>query len=60
MVEPPSADLFSQVVSFQNLLLAFHKAARGKRGKAEVADFEFDLDKARESMLVDRVAYAPG
>lgn len=36
-------DQFSQVVAFQNLLLAFRKAARGKRGKAEIADFEFNF-----------------
>jgi hypothetical protein len=33
----PYTNLFAEIVSFENLLRAFHKAARGKRAKAEVA-----------------------
>lgn len=36
--------LWPEIVSFSNLLLAFRKAAKGKRGKAEVAEFEFHLE----------------
>jgi retron-type reverse transcriptase len=37
-------DLYPQVVSFENLYLAYRKAARGKRGQPPVAAFEFDLE----------------
>jgi len=36
--------LWPQVTSFDNLLLAFKKAARGKRSKPSVAGFEYDLE----------------
>ena len=36
--------LWPGVVSFQNLSLAFKKAAKGKRSKPAVATFEFDLE----------------
>lgn len=36
--------LWPQVTSFENLLLAFRKAARGKRAKATVAAFEYNLE----------------
>jgi RNA-directed DNA polymerase len=38
-------NLYSTVTSFENLYQAFKKAARGKRGQANVAAFEFDLEK---------------
>ena len=37
-------DLFDELTSFSNLFLAYRKAARGKRGQAAVAGFEFDLE----------------
>lgn len=36
--------MFDQLTSWSNLLLAFHKAARGKRGKPGVAAFEHRLE----------------
>ena len=35
--------LWPQVASFENLLLAYHKAAKGKRSKPSVASFEYNL-----------------
>lgn len=37
--------LYPRIVSLNNLYQAFQKAARGKRGQPEVADFEFDLEQ---------------
>jgi RNA-directed DNA polymerase len=37
--------LFEQVWAFDNLLDAFHQARRGKRSKASVAAFEYDLER---------------
>lgn len=37
-------NLWSEVTSFDNLWLAFKKAARGKRSKSTVAEFEFNLE----------------
>jgi RNA-directed DNA polymerase len=39
------APLWDQITNFQNLLLAFHKGARGKRSKPSVASFEFKLEE---------------
>ena len=36
--------LWPQIVSFQNLLSAFRKAAKGKRSKASVSTFEYNLE----------------
>ena len=36
--------IWNQVVSFENLLLAYRKARRGKRGRPEVARFGLDLE----------------
>ncbi len=33
-------NLYPQICTFENLFLAYRAAARGKRGKAEVAAFE--------------------
>lgn len=40
----PGTDLFAQVVAWENLLLAFRKASKGKRGSPEVAGFEYRLE----------------
>jgi len=37
-------DLYPMIYSFENLLIAFHKARRGKRRKRDVAEFEFNLE----------------
>ena len=36
---------WGEVVSTSNLLLAFHKAAKGKRSKAAASTFEFNLEE---------------
>ena len=36
--------MYPQLYSWENLLLAFHNAARGKRGKPYVAAFEHRLE----------------
>ena len=36
--------LYPDIVSFENLYWAFKQAARAKRGKPDVAEFEFDLE----------------
>jgi RNA-directed DNA polymerase len=38
-------DLFAGLVSFDNLHLAYRKAAKGKRGQPDVAEFEFHLER---------------
>ncbi len=56
------ADLWPQVTEFENLYLAYRKAAKGKRGKAPVASFEFNLE-AELCRLQDELvagAYRPG
>ena len=37
-------NLYGQIASFENLYLAFRKARKGKRDRAEVAAFELDLE----------------
>lgn len=54
--------LFEQLSSFENLLLAYHKAARGKRGRPDVAAFDYQLE-ANLLRLRDQLrarAYRPG
>jgi len=54
--------LWEQVVSWDNLLLAARKARRGKRDRAAVQRFEFDLERQLLSLqreLIDEV-YRPG
>lgn len=41
--------LYPQIASFENLLLAFKAARKGKRARADIAEFEFDLE---ENLLV--------
>ncbi len=36
--------LWPQIVSFENLLLAYRKARKGKRRSSAVAEFAFDLE----------------
>ncbi len=55
-------NLLQDIVRFDNLLLAFRKAARGKRDQPEVARFEFHLEQAllylQEQLLSGQ--YRPG
>ncbi len=54
--------LFERIVRFDNLLLAAKKAARGKRDRTAVADFEFHLERellALQSEIQDG-SYRPG
>ncbi|MEW5939845.1 MAG: reverse transcriptase domain-containing protein [Chloroflexota bacterium] len=37
--------LYSQVCSFENLLIAYYKARKGKRGKGQVAGFERNFEE---------------
>jgi hypothetical protein len=47
--------LYGQITAFENLRQAFKKAARGKRKRPDVADFEYHL----EANLVRMISAAP-
>jgi hypothetical protein len=53
---------FEQLCSWENLVLAWRRAARGKRGIASVARFEYraeeQLSEIREQLLAG--TYQPG
>jgi len=55
-------NLYPEICSFGNLCIAFYGAARGKRGKAEVAAFEGELEpnlfRLQEALLAQ--TYRPG
>jgi hypothetical protein len=54
--------LYPQVYSWDNLLLAYQRASRGKRGQPNVAAFEYRLEDSLlrlQTELQDR-SYAPG
>jgi len=55
-------NLYPQICAFENLFLAYGAAARGKRGKPEVAAFEQDLEpnlfRLQEELLAQ--TYQPG
>ena len=38
--------LWHDIVSFENLLLAYRRAARGKRSKGSVGAFEYRLEES--------------
>ena len=48
---------FDHFISWENLLLAWQKASRGKRGKGEVATFEYRLE---ENLLALQHAFQSG
>jgi hypothetical protein len=54
--------MFAQLCSWDNLLLAYRRASRGKRGQANVAAFEFHLEdnlfRLQEQLLAG--SYRPG
>ncbi len=54
--------LFPRVTAWENLLLAYRKAARGKRGRPAAAEFEFQLaDRLLELQAeLDVGTYRPG
>lgn len=55
-------NLYEQVTAFENLYLAYQKAAQGKRSRPDVAAFEFDLEGnlvRLQHELADRT-YRPG
>ena len=56
------ADLYPQITTFENLYLAYRKAARGKRGQVAVATFEFDLERNLFDLQAELEAqtYTPG
>ncbi len=45
-----AANLFDQIPEPENLRLAFHKAARGRRGQAVVRQFAASLDQRIAAM----------
>ena len=47
-----AGNLFESVLDRENLRLAFHKAMRGKRARAEVREFAQDLDRRLDEMAV--------
>jgi len=47
-----AANLFDQILERENLRLAFHKAARGRRGQAVVRQFAAGLDQRIATMSV--------
>ena len=55
-------NLYSQICAFENLFLAYRAAARGKRGKPEVAAFERELEpnlfRLQEALVSQ--TYRPG
>ncbi len=55
-------NLYPQICAFENLFLAFRAAAKGKRGKPDVAAFERDLEpnlfRLQEELLAQ--TYRPG
>jgi RNA-directed DNA polymerase len=54
--------LFESVVAFENLWCAFQQARKGKRGKAAVARFEYDLERNLFDLQdeLQSGAYRPG
>jgi len=54
--------MFTQLTSWENLLLATRKASRGKRGKANVATYEHNLEENLLELQTElrRGSYQPG
>ena len=54
--------LYPQITSFENLFTAWRRAARGKRKKADVAEFEFDLEENLLQLQQELIThtYQPG
>lgn len=56
------SELYSQIIAWPNLLEAYHKAARGKRGHAPAATFEHQVADRLLALQVELTAqtYTPG
>lgn len=54
--------MFEELVSWENLLLAYRKAAKGKRGQPNVAAFEYRLEEHLLELSAELMArsYRPG
>jgi retron-type reverse transcriptase len=54
--------LYARICDFENLRLAFKNAARGKRGRPDVAAFEYNLEENLLALQdeLQRQTYAPG
>ena len=54
--------LYPHIIDFENLRQAFKRAARGKRRRPEVADFEFHLEENLASLQAELAgeSYHPG
>ncbi len=55
-------DLWSRVIAFENLLLAWHKARKGKRNRASVSDFALNLERELFALQdeLERQTWWPG
>ncbi len=56
------SDLYEKICTWDNLYLAWHKASRGKRGRAPAASFEYRLEDNLVQLQHDLAAktYCPG
>ena len=54
--------MWEQITSFENMLSAFHQAAKGKRSKKCVADFELNLEQELFGLIeaLESGQYMPG
>lgn len=54
--------MYEEIYEWENLLLAFHRAAKGKRGKAPAATFEYRLEENLIQLQTELRAqtYQPG
>jgi retron-type reverse transcriptase len=54
--------LYPQIISFENLYLAFKAARKGKRARPDIAEFEFDLESNLLDLQSELLAenYQPG
>jgi retron-type reverse transcriptase len=55
-------EMYAQLAAWENLLLAYYKASRGKRGKANVAAYEHGLEENLFELQAElrRGSYRPG
>jgi hypothetical protein len=55
-------DMYAQICHWENLRLAYRKAARGKRGKRAAAAFEYNLSDRLLELQEELMArtYQPG
>ncbi len=57
-------NLYPRICDFENLYAAFRQARRGKRGRPDVAAFEFNLEleliSLQEELLAETCRYGTG